>query len=103
MGGEKEEQARLSQPKYKIKREFNVPIPMRDGVELSADIYRPDAEGKFPVLLTRTYYSKGSFDIFHDRGREFIEYFVSRGYVVVVQDCRGRYDSDPKKGRVSES
>lgn len=94
LGGEEEWEGRLSQPKYKIKMEFNVPIPMRDGVKLSADIYRPDAEGKFPVLLTRTYYGKNNFDILHDRGREFIEYFVSRGYVVVVQDCHGRYDSE---------
>jgi len=84
---------KLSQPKYQVKAQFNVPTPMRDGVKLSADIYRPDAEEKFPVLLTRTYYGKGSRDILHARGKEFIEYFVSRGYVVVIQDCRGRYDS----------
>jgi len=48
----------LSKPKYKVKAQFNVPIPMRDGVRLSADVYRPDAKGKFPVLLTRTYYGK---------------------------------------------
>ena len=84
---------KLSQPKYQVKAQFNVPIPMRDGVKLSADIYRPDSEEKFPVLLTRTYYGKGSRDILHARGKEFIEYFVSRGYVVVIQDCRGRYDS----------
>lgn len=87
---------KLSKPQYEVKAEFNVPVPMRDGVKLSADVYRPDAEGQFPVLLTRTYYGKCNRDIFHPRGKEFIEYFVSRGYVVVIQDCRGRYDSEGK-------
>ncbi len=38
--------------------ERDVPVPMRDGVKLKADIYTPKAEGKFPVLLLRTPYSK---------------------------------------------
>jgi putative CocE/NonD family hydrolase len=94
-GDENFSKENLSQPKYQVKAQFDIPIPMRDGVKLSTDIYRPDAEGKFPLLLTRTYYGKGSsfFDGPHTRAKEFIEYFVSRGYVVVVQDCRGRYDS----------
>ncbi|HZX09869.1 MAG TPA: CocE/NonD family hydrolase [Acidobacteriota bacterium] len=87
---------KLSKPQYEVKAEFNVPVLMRDGVKLSADVYRPDAEGQFPVLLTRTYYGKCNRDIFHSSGKEFIEYFVSRGYVVVIQDCRGRYDSEGK-------
>jgi len=87
---------KLSKPQYGVKAEFNVPVPMRDGVKLSADIYLPDAEGQFPVLLTRTYYGKCNWDISRSRGKEFIEYFVSRGYVMVIQDCRGRYDSEGK-------
>jgi predicted acyl esterase len=63
--GEVKPAANLSQPQYKVKCEFNVAIPMRDGVKLSADVYRPDAEGRFPVLLTRTYYGKSTQDIFH--------------------------------------
>ena len=73
---------KLSQPVYQVKSQFNVSVPMRDGIILSADIYRPDAEGKFPVLLTRTYYGKCQHDIFHDNdnlsacsSKEFIEYF----------------------------
>ncbi len=85
---------KLSQPEYRVRSEFNVLVPMRDGIKLSADVYRPDAEGKFPVLLTRTYYGKSNRDIFTPEGKKFIEYFVSRGYVVVIQDCRGRYDSE---------
>jgi putative CocE/NonD family hydrolase len=60
---------------------------MRDGVVLRADVYRPDADGKFPVLLQRTPYNKaGEFD--------FGLKAAARGYVVVVQDVRGRYTSE---------
>ncbi len=67
---------------------------MRDGIRLSADVYRPDQEGKYPVLLLRTYYGKCNRDLGDADLKEFIYYFVTRGYVVVVQDCRGRYDSE---------
>ena len=43
---------------YKIKWEYNVRIPMRDGVQLSANITRPDAQGRFPVVVDRTPYGK---------------------------------------------
>ena len=43
-----------------VRLEFNVRIPMRDGVALSADIYRPDAPGRFPVILLRTPYDNGT-------------------------------------------
>jgi hypothetical protein len=62
---------------------------MRDGVELSADIYRPDAPGKYPVILSRTPYTKpGAYDI--------AKRFVPKGYVWVAMDVRGRGDSDGK-------
>ena len=60
---------------------------MRDGTVLRADLYRPDAEGDFPVLLCRTPYDKG-------RRREVGHKLAERGYLVVVQDVRGRYASD---------
>ena len=68
-------------------------IPMRDGVKLATDIYRPakngtPVEGKFPALLIRTPYNK-SDDI-----ESFARYFVSHGYVFIVQDVRGRYKSE---------
>lgn len=47
-----------SQPTYTVKIEFNQRVRMRDATELSADIYRPDAEGRFPVILSRTPYNK---------------------------------------------
>jgi predicted acyl esterase len=66
--------------------EGDVNVTMRDGVVLRADIYRPSAEGKYPVLLQRTPYDKRNF-AFGLRG-------ASRGYVVIIQDVRGRYASD---------
>lgn len=69
--------------------EDNVPMKTRDGVTLRADIYRPNLPGKFPVLMTRTPYLK------NDSGQvaEAVR-MASRGYVVVVQDTRGRYASE---------
>jgi hypothetical protein len=59
---------------------------MRDGVMLVADIYRPSAPGKFPVLLERTPYNR------QDPGTGI--FLASHGYVVVLQDTRGRYASE---------
>ncbi len=66
--------------------EKNVPVPMRDGVQLGADIYRPSAAGRFPVLLCRTPYNKN--------GQEALaKFFVEHGYAVVVVDSRGLHAS----------
>jgi uncharacterized protein len=67
--------------------ERNVDARMRDGVVLRADVYRPDAPGQFPVLLQRTPYSKAS-------GSASARALAARGYVVIIQDSRGRYMSD---------
>lgn len=67
--------------------EKNVEARMRDGVVLRADVYRPDTPGRFPVLLQRTPYSKGS-------AASAARAMAARGFVVVVQDSRGRYTSD---------
>ncbi|MBP1766334.1 MAG: hydrolase CocE/NonD family protein [Candidatus Aminicenantes bacterium] len=81
--------AAAAEPAYTMKIDFDVRVKMRDGVELSADLYRPDAEGKFPVILNRTPYTKpGSV--------RTARYFVERGYVFVALDVRGRGDSDGK-------
>jgi len=48
----------ISQPKYGIKTEKEVDVPMRDGVRMSVNIYRPDAKGKFPALLAMGGYGK---------------------------------------------
>ena len=72
--------------------EYNVPARMRDGAVLMADIYRPHAEGKFPVLLQRTPYSK-AFVPFVFQTMDPIK-AARAGYVVVVQDVRGRWESE---------
>lgn len=81
----------VKQSTYEVKIEFNERVAMRDGVELSADIYRPNASGAFPVILTRTPYNKST-----ERGNHLGvgRYFASRGYVYVAMDVRGRGDSD---------
>ena len=73
--------------RYEVALERGVPVRMRDGTVLRADIYRPKAAGKFPVLLQRTPYNKAGEDGLGHRGAE-------RGYVMVIQDCRGRYTSE---------
>ncbi|MFN0168368.1 MAG: CocE/NonD family hydrolase [Bryobacteraceae bacterium] len=68
-------------------------IPMRDGVELSADLYLPNAgpreARRYPALLLRT--------IYHSKDPRYVGWavgFVKAGYAVVLEDCRGRHDSD---------
>ena len=72
-----------------VRLEKNVPGRMRDGVLLRADVYRPVGAGPWPALLQRTPYSKND----RDAARRFSA-IAARGYVVVVQDTRGRYTSD---------
>jgi putative CocE/NonD family hydrolase len=74
-------------PPARIVVEKNVAMQTRDGVTLRADIYRPAAEGNFPVLLTRTPYNKDNTAQFGQKG-------AARGYIVVVQDVRGRFASE---------
>jgi putative CocE/NonD family hydrolase len=69
--------------------EKNVEAPMRDGVVLRADVYRPDAPGRFPALLKRTPYSKAAASEI-----PFLRRLASEGFVVAVQDTRGRYTSE---------
>jgi putative CocE/NonD family hydrolase len=70
--------------------ELDVPVPMRDGVTLRANVYRPP-EGRWPVLLTRLPYGK---DL--PLGGSALDpvQAVRRGYVVIVQDTRGRFTSE---------
>src|SRR6266481_3991319 len=72
---------------YGVTVEHNATAVMRDGTKLRADIYRPKAEGKFPVLLVRTPYDK-------TQELEFGVKAAARGYVVVAQDVRGRFQSE---------
>lgn len=78
---------------FEVVVERDVWIPMRDGVRLAADVYRParagePVAGRLPTLLTRTPYSKG------DGNLAEAKYFAARGYAVVVNDVRGRFKSE---------
>jgi putative CocE/NonD family hydrolase len=80
--------AQSPKTQFTVKTAFDVRIPVRDGITVSADIYRPDTAAKFPVLLERTPY-----DNYGPKGAYF---YASRGYVVVLVDVRGKYDSEGK-------
>ncbi len=78
--------------RYSLKFEADVPVLMRDGTKTYADVYRPDAPGRFPALLTRTPYDKMSPPN-RSTPLDPINAAMS-GYAVVVQDVRGRYASE---------
>src|SRR5579872_5358461 len=71
--------------------DFDVPAQMRDGVILRANVYRPIGDGKWPVLLTRLPYGKD-----FPGGTSVLDpaQVARRGYVVIVQDTRGRMTSE---------
>jgi putative CocE/NonD family hydrolase len=68
----------------------NVPVKMGDGVTLFADVWLPAREGKFPVLVYRTPYGKSRAP----KDWTTFDKAVARGYAVVIQDVRGRYESE---------
>jgi len=82
--------------------ESGVMVRMRDGVRLATDIHRPATPGKYPVILERTPYgrdvvSRSELSLAEPTPKsraEVARFFVQKGYVVVYQDCRGRYGSE---------
>lgn len=79
---------------YDVIVEKNVWVPMRDGIRLAADIYRPAlnekaVEGRFPAVLERTPYNKERLPLIATA-----KFFAARGYVSVLQDVRGRFQSE---------
>jgi putative CocE/NonD family hydrolase len=92
---------------YDLHLTSDVMVRMRDGVHLATDIYRPMRDGaplpgRFPVILERTPYgktvvSRSELSLKEPTAKsraEVARYFVSRGYIVIYQDCRGRYRSE---------
>jgi len=73
-----------------VRVDFDVRVPMRDGVTLSADVYRPAAEGRYPVVLYRTPYNERVQSYATDRG----VYYARNHFVLIWMDVRGRGDSD---------
>ena len=83
-----------SQIQYDVVLQKNTMVSMRDGVRLATDFYLPaingkPAEGRFPTILERTPYDKGSI-----RMTNVARYFARRGYACVIQDVRGRGESE---------
>ncbi|MEO5997484.1 MAG: CocE/NonD family hydrolase [Chitinophagaceae bacterium] len=77
-----------SPEQYKVKQERGYRVAMRDGIHLSADIYKPDQPGRYATLLSiLPYDNNGGW-------KERAKWFAARGYAVMVVDSRGRYDSE---------
>jgi putative CocE/NonD family hydrolase len=92
---------------YEVHLTSDIMVTMRDGVRLATDVYRPARGGKpvagrFPVILERTPYgktvvSRSELSVAEPTPKsraEVAAFFVKRGYVVIYQDCRGRYGSE---------
>jgi uncharacterized protein len=78
-----------SEPRYDVRLLHDCRVPMRDGVTLSADVYLPRARGPFPAVYQWTPYEST-----RDRFIAWGVWFAQRGYAAVVQDVRGRYESE---------
>jgi len=86
-----------SQAVFEVKRLAKTPdpthkattyrVPMRDGVHLATDVYFPEGDGPFPVIISRTPYGRM-------KRTEGATNFAAAGYVAVIQDMRGRFDSE---------
>lgn len=74
---------------YPMVVRYNLKIPMRDGVHLSVDVFRPRDESKHPVVFELTPYNNDG-----ERVMANAWHFVKRGYAFVTADARGRYDSE---------
>lgn len=76
-------------PEHEVHIQLDLRIPMRDGVRLYAVLYCPVKGEPFPVLLIRSPYSTQ-----HPRYIDWAMRFAKNGYAVIMQDSRGRYESE---------
>jgi putative CocE/NonD family hydrolase len=75
-------------PKYRTRVEVNVRVPMHDGIKLATDLYFPEGTaGALPAILIRTPYNRKN-------QTDAARMFAGQGYVVAVQDVRGKFDSE---------
>ena len=101
------DQSGMPQNLHEVVIESDRMVAMRDGTRLATDVHRParggqPLPGRFPVLLERTPYNKAGMrdsertvaDPRPKHRYELAAYFAQRGYIVVFQDCRGRYASE---------
>ena len=78
-----------------VRMDKSVPVEVRDGTLLRADVYRLDDNNRHPAILTRTpYHRQTSFDM------SFLSYLdaVLAGYAIVIENQRGTYDSGGQSG-----
>lgn len=74
-----------------IKVLYDVKVPMRDGIRLSADVFLPEGDGRYPAMFNMTPYGT----VPHAEVMEAIAArFVRSGFAYVAVDVRGRYDSE---------
>jgi uncharacterized protein len=105
LGAERSDEAAVGS--FDVTLESNVRVAMRDGVHLATDVYRPAragqaVAGRFPAILERTPYGRNvtyfrdvtAADSTPKTRAEVAAYYVRHGYVVILQDCRGRHDSE---------
>ncbi len=78
-----------SQPVHEIHFLYDLKVPMRDGVRLSCDVFLPRGGGKWPVIFLRTPY-----ETLHGPHIEWACWWARRGYAVVIQDDRGKFESE---------
>ena len=78
---------RLPSRSHGVKVTKNIPIKMPDGIRLFCDHYAPESDDNLPTILIRTPYGRSTISV-------FVRCFAERGYHVIVQDVRGRFDSE---------
>jgi uncharacterized protein len=90
----------LPSPKYPVRLEREIMVPMRDGVRLATDLYLPEGvKTRLPVILVRTPYNKKTW---RHEGFSYsyptilwpARFFAGQGYAVAVQDVRGKFESE---------
>jgi putative CocE/NonD family hydrolase len=90
-----DERVPFPEPKYQVEVERNVRMPMRDGIHLATDLYRPVGAGKkLPIILIRTQYGKQPYFDSDDPFYGVARMFAGQGFLVAVQEIRGRFDSE---------
>src|SRR6266404_8883154 len=80
-------QAAASPQTPQTSKQLELMVPMRDGVKLATGIYLPEGNGRWPVVLIRTPYGKNTQATSN-------ALWTARGFVLVVQDCRGKFKSE---------
>ncbi len=84
----------LEPPSHRVRVFREIRIPMFDGVSLAADYYGPSEPGRYPTILIRSPYGRNEQAGIVGRVLAFCAYrFAERGYQIVIQDIRGRFDS----------